>query len=54
MILQFRLLFQQAFRSEETEKSEIRSRSILAQMLPEAMVAYLENHGPEKFAQVSW
>ena len=43
---------QQAFRSEETEKSEIRCRSILAQMLPEAMVAYLENHGPEKFAQI--
>ena len=21
-------------------------------MLPEAMVAYLENHGPEKFAQI--
>jgi hypothetical protein len=43
---------QQAFRSEEADKSEIRSRSILAQMMPEAMVAYLENHGPEKFAQI--
>ena len=26
--------------------------SLLTQMLPEAMVAYLENHGPEKFAQI--
>ena len=52
MLHNFLRFLQQAFRSEETEKSEIRSRSILAQMLPEAMVAYLENHGPEKFAQV--
>ena len=48
----FSIVLQQAFRSEETEKSEIRCRSILAQMLPEAMVAYLENHGPDKFAQI--
>jgi DnaJ family protein C protein 13 len=27
-------------------------RSILGQLLPEAMVNYLENHGSEKFAQI--
>lgn len=27
-------------------------RSILGQLLPEAMVSYLENHGAEKFAQI--
>lgn len=27
-------------------------RSILGQLLPEAMVCYLENHGAEKFAQI--
>lgn len=27
-------------------------RSILGQLLPEAMVNYLENHGAEKFAQI--
>ena len=42
----------QAFRSEEKEKSELSDRSVLAQMLPEAMVAYLENNGAEKFAQI--
>ena len=42
----------QAFRSEEKDKSELSDRSVLAQMLPEAMVAYLENHGAEKFAQI--
>eukprot|EP00095_Tigriopus_kingsejongensis_P000308 maker-scaffold292_size219010-snap-gene-0.20 protein:Tk00308 transcript:maker-scaffold292_size219010-snap-gene-0.20-mRNA-1 annotation:"dnaj homolog subfamily c member 13 isoform x1" len=42
----------QAFRSEETKKAIAGSQSILAQMLPDAMVAYLENHGPEKFAQI--
>ena len=42
----------QAFRSEEKDKSELIDRSVLAQMLPEAMVAYLENHGAEKFAQI--
>ena len=26
--------------------------SILAQMLPDAMVSFLENHGPEKFAEI--
>ena len=25
-------------------------RSVLGQLLPEAMVAYLNNHGPDKFA----
>ena len=44
----------QAFRSEEKEKqkSDLCDRSVLAQMLPEAMVAYLENYGADKFAQV--
>lgn len=43
----------QAFRSEEREKSttELTERSIVAQMMPEAMVAFLESYGPEKFAQ---
>lgn len=27
-------------------------KSILGQLLPEAMVNYLENHGAEKFAQI--
>ena len=27
-------------------------QSLLTQMLPEAMVAYLENHGPDKFAKI--
>lgn len=27
-------------------------RSILGQLLPEAMVCYLHNHGAEKFAQI--
>lgn len=27
-------------------------RSILGQLLPEAMVHYLENHGPEKFSSI--
>ena len=27
-------------------------RSILGQVLPDAMVSYLENHGAEKFAQI--
>ena len=42
----------QAYRSEDNEGSEIKRQSLLSQMLPEAMVAYLENHGPEKFAQI--
>lgn len=32
--------------------SDIMQRSILGQLLPEAMVNYLENHGAEKFAQI--
>lgn len=27
-------------------------QSILGQLLPEAMVCYLENHGADKFAQI--
>ena len=44
----------QAYRSEDSNEgqSEIKRQSLLTQMLPEAMVAYLENHGPEKFAQI--
>ncbi|XP_058835825.1 dnaJ homolog subfamily C member 13 isoform X1 [Topomyia yanbarensis] len=42
----------QAFRSEETSsQSGIMHRSILGQLLPEAMVCYLENHSAEKFAE---
>ena len=40
----------QAFRMENAgEVSERMARSVLGQLLPEAMVAYLDNHGPEKF-----
>ena len=42
----------QAFRSENTEVSDRMARSVLGQLLPEAMVAYLDNHGPEKFATI--
>ncbi|CAF3421421.1 unnamed protein product [Rotaria sp. Silwood1] len=47
----------QAFRSDEQqqqsgEKKDIYFRSILGHILPEAMICYLENHGPEKFAQM--
>ncbi|CAG4947862.1 unnamed protein product [Colias eurytheme] len=41
----------QAFRSDQSS-SDIMQRSILGQLLPEAMVCYLENHGAEKFAQI--
>ncbi|XP_072942508.1 dnaJ homolog subfamily C member 13 [Epargyreus clarus] len=41
----------QAFRADQST-SDITQRSILGQLLPEAMVCYLENHGPEKFAQI--
>ncbi|KAG1687435.1 DnaJ subfamily C member 13 [Nymphon striatum] len=40
----------QAFRSEES--SDIMQKSILGQILPEAMVCYLENHGHEKFSEL--
>lgn len=36
----------------QTATSDIMQRSILGQLLPEAMVYYLENHGAEKFAQI--
>lgn len=44
----------QAFRSEEQQSGDkdLFFRSILGHMLPEAMICYLENHGPEKFAQM--
>ncbi|XP_055621008.1 dnaJ homolog subfamily C member 13 isoform X2 [Toxorhynchites rutilus septentrionalis] len=42
----------QAFRSEETSsQTGIMQRSILGQLLPEAMVCFLENHSAEKFAE---
>lgn len=42
----------QAFRTEESaQQSEIMHRSILGQLLPEAMVCFLENHSAEKFAE---
>lgn len=31
---------------------DIMQQSILGQILPEAMVCYLENYGPEKFAEI--
>ncbi|XP_065200940.1 dnaJ homolog subfamily C member 13 isoform X2 [Planococcus citri] len=42
----------QAFRSENVQSCELMQRSILGPLLPDAMVYYLENHGPEKFAQI--
>nr|XP_031831200.1 dnaJ homolog subfamily C member 13 [Nomia melanderi] len=42
----------QAFRSDDNVASDIMQRSILGQLLPDAMVSYLENHGAEKFAQI--
>uniref|UniRef100_A0A158R602 J domain-containing protein n=1 Tax=Syphacia muris TaxID=451379 RepID=A0A158R602_9BILA len=41
----------QSFRSVLT-KSEFASRSVLSPLLPEACIFYLEEYGPEKFAQV--
>ncbi|XP_034835382.1 dnaJ homolog subfamily C member 13 isoform X1 [Maniola hyperantus] len=41
----------QAFRADQSD-SDIMQRSILGQLLPEAMVCYLENHGSDKFAQI--
>ena len=43
----------QSFRPEEVSQSasDIMLQSVLGQLLPEAMVCYLENHGPEKFAE---
>ncbi|XP_023317683.1 dnaJ homolog subfamily C member 13 isoform X2 [Trichogramma pretiosum] len=42
----------QAFRGDDVQISDIMQKSILGQLLPEAMINYLENHGPEKFAQI--
>ncbi|XP_019858666.1 PREDICTED: dnaJ homolog subfamily C member 13 [Amphimedon queenslandica] len=42
----------QSFRPDEQATSDIMLRSILGQLLPEAMVHYLENHGPEKFSSI--
>lgn len=42
----------QAFRSEENQVTDIMLRSVLGQILPEAMVCYLENYGAEKFAEI--
>ena len=42
----------QAFRSDENKTSDIMIRSSLGHMLPEAMVCYLENYEPEKFAEI--
>jgi len=42
----------QAFRSDKEGNSDRMTRSVLGQLLPEAMVAYLDNHGPEKFATI--
>ncbi|XP_018321035.1 dnaJ homolog subfamily C member 13 isoform X1 [Agrilus planipennis] len=42
----------QAFKADDSAISDIMQRSILGQLLPEAMVNYLENHGAEKFAQI--
>lgn len=42
----------QAFRNEESAQSCIMQRSILGQLLPEAMVCFLENHSAEKFAEI--
>ncbi|KAG5676781.1 hypothetical protein PVAND_006590 [Polypedilum vanderplanki] len=42
----------QAFRSDDSFTSDIMHRSILGQMLPEAMVCFLENYSAEKFAEI--
>ena len=42
----------QAFRNEEAKSSGILQRSILGPILPEAMVCFLENYGPDKFAEI--
>ncbi|GJQ87934.1 putative dnaJ homolog subfamily C member [Trypoxylus dichotomus] len=42
----------QAFKVEDVQTSDIMQKSILGQLLPEAMVNYLENHGADKFAQI--
>ncbi|XP_031784415.1 dnaJ homolog subfamily C member 13 isoform X2 [Nasonia vitripennis] len=42
----------QAFRGDDNTPSDIMQKSILGQLLPDAMISYLENHGAEKFAQI--
>ncbi|TPP40896.1 DnaJ protein, partial [Fasciola gigantica] len=45
----------QAFRMDDAHllsSADLTSRSVLGNMLPDAMVAYLENHPPEKFAEI--
>ncbi|CAN7988684.1 unnamed protein product [Ixodes hexagonus] len=42
----------QAFRLDEAGALTLSQRSILGQILPEAMVCYLENHGAAKFAEI--
>ncbi|KER23065.1 hypothetical protein T265_08964 [Opisthorchis viverrini] len=45
----------QAFRLEDSHhlsSSDLTSRSVLGNMLPDAMIAYLENHPAEKFAEI--
>ncbi|KAA3681187.1 DnaJ subfamily C member 13, partial [Paragonimus westermani] len=45
----------QAFRLEDAHRlssTDLTSRSILGNMLPDAMIAYLDNHPPEKFAEI--
>lgn len=38
--------------SPQNTTSDVLSRSVLRPILPEAMVCYLENYSPEKFAQI--
>lgn len=40
----------QAYRTDESTKPKV--KSFLTYLLPEAMVCFLENHGPDKFAQI--
>ncbi|CAG2170123.1 unnamed protein product, partial [Oppiella nova] len=43
----------QAFKADDSSaNASILQRSVLGQLLPEAMICYLENYGPEKFAQI--
>lgn len=42
----------QAFRNEESSHYNIMHRSILGQLLPEAMIWFLENNSAEKFAEI--
>ncbi|KAL3309781.1 DnaJ subfamily C member 13, partial [Cichlidogyrus casuarinus] len=43
---------QQAFRQDQVFGSDLASRSILGNILPDAMISYLENYNPEKFAEI--